>query len=83
MAILVVLSYAVLYVASSGPKVTAPPPAPTIKAPSYDFEPPQKAPAKSAQVVFLLVYPAYQEKFAYSNYKIFSDFSKAMAADYN
>jgi len=83
MAILVVLSYAVLYVASSGPKVTAPPPAPTIKAPSYDFEPPQKAPAKSAQVVFLLVDPAYQEKFAYSNYKIFSDFSKAMAADYN
>jgi len=83
LASLVVMAYAALYIASSAPKATAPPPVPTIKAPDYDYAPPEKAPAKSAQVVFLLVDPAYQEKFAYSNYKIFSDFSKAMAADYN
>lgn len=83
LASLVVLAYAALYLASSAPKATAPAPVATIKAPNYDFEPPEKAPAKSAQVVFLLVDPAYQEKFAYSGYKIFSDFSKAMSADYN
>jgi hypothetical protein len=81
LASLVVMAYAALYIASSGPKVAAPPPVPTIKAPDYDYAPPEKAPAKSAQVVFLLVDPAYQEKFAYSNYKIFSDFSKAMQKD--
>lgn len=80
---LALVGYATLFFASGGPKQAAPPPTPAIKAPNYDFEPPQKAPAKSAQVVFLLVDPAYQEKFAYSNYKIFSDFSKAMSADYN
>jgi hypothetical protein len=79
---LLVLVYAGFFWASSSPKVVTNTP-PPIKAPSYDYEPPSKAAAKSAQVVFLLVDPAYQEKFAYSSYKIFSDFSKAMSADYN
>lgn len=80
--VLLVLVYGAFFWASSSSKQivnTAPP----INAPIYDYEPPSKAPAKSAQVVFLLVDPAYQEKFAYSSYKIFSDFSKAMSADYN
>ncbi|HVZ26709.1 MAG TPA: hypothetical protein VG842_11665 [Sediminibacterium sp.] len=80
---LAILVYACIFWSSAGPKQAAPPPVPTIKAPLYDYTPPSTAPAKSAQVVFLLVDPAYQEKFQYSSYKIFSDFSKAMSADYN
>jgi hypothetical protein len=78
-----VLVYASMFLASAPAKVATAPVAGPIKAPNYDYEPPSKAAAKSAQVVFLLVDPAYQEKFQYSSYKIFSDFSKAMSADYN
>ena len=59
------------------------PPPPTIKVAQYDYEPAVKEKSKSAQVVFLLVDPAYQDKFKYSSYKLFTDFSKAMSADFN
>lgn len=80
---LVLFVYASLFFASAPAKVATAPAPPPIKAPNYDYAPPSKSAAKSAQVVFLLVDPAYQEKFQYSSYKIFSDFSKAMSADYN
>lgn len=82
LSVLVLIAYAGMFWASAPAKVTVNTP-PPINAPNYDYTPPENAPAKSAQVVFLLVDPAYQEKFAYSSYKIFSDFSKAMSADYN
>lgn len=77
------LFFIIIFLASATQKATPPPPPPTIKVATYDYSPPQHEKPKSAQVVFLLVDPSYQEKFKYSNYKLFSDFSKAMAADYN
>jgi hypothetical protein len=79
---IIMAAYGMLFWASAPQKITVNTP-PSIKAPSYDYEPPSKVAAKSSQVVFLLVDPAYQEKFAYSSFKVFSDFSKAMSADYN
>jgi len=72
-----------ILLASATQKATPPPPPPTIKVATYDYAPPQNEKPKSAQVVFLLVDPSYQERFTYSNYKLFSNFSKAMSADYN
>jgi len=68
---------------TSARKVEQAPPPPTIKVAQYDYEPSVKEKAKSAQVVFLLVDPAYQDKFKYSSYKLFTDFSKAMSSDFN
>lgn len=76
-----VVMYAALYWASAGPQKVAQ--APAIRVPTYDYTPPEKLPAKSANVVFLLVDPAYPERFRYGKTKIFSDFSKAMSADFN
>lgn len=78
----VLAAYCVLFCASAPAKQVSVPPTP-IKVPAYDNAPPSAAKAKSAQVVFLVVDPHYQEKFKYSSYKLFSDFSKAMAADFN
>ena len=73
--------YALMLWGSAGPqKVVAPP---SIRVGSYDYSPPVAHQAKSANIVFLLVDPAYHEKFRYGTYKLFSDFSKAMAADFN
>ena len=57
---LILFVYAAAFFASAPAKVTVNTP-PPIKAPNYDYEPPEKAPAKSAQVVFLLVDPAYRK----------------------
>ena len=75
--------FIIFLAASATQKVAPPPPPPTIKVPMYDYAPPQNEKPKSAQVVFLLVDPSYQDKFKFSSYKLFSDFSKAMSADYN
>jgi hypothetical protein len=74
--------YGLLFYGSGPAKQAAVVPQP-IRVPSYDYAPPPAEKAKSAQVVFLMVNPVYQEKFQYSSYQLFNDFSKAMAGDFN
>ncbi|HEY1025597.1 MAG TPA: hypothetical protein VGE26_10565 [Sphingobacteriaceae bacterium] len=78
-----IIAAALFWISCASQKNIAPPQAPSIKVAQYDYNPPEAEKAKSAQVVFLLVDPSYQEKFKYSNYKLFGDFSKAMTADFN
>lgn len=82
---LIVLALFVSFAIASAPatKVYQAPEPPKIKVPLYDYEPSVKEKSKSAQVVFLLVDPSYQDKFKYSSYKLFTDFSKAMSSDFN
>jgi len=80
---LVIIGYATMVASSAKKKYVTAVAAPTFKLPSYDYTPPTNTSAGSNDLKILLIEPRFSDKFKYTDYRVFNDFSKFMTGDIN